>query len=121
MSGTRSKTKLITKDYWWRFLQRTVAPGNTRDVRFRRSQRYPLQGELKLTVDGHEEMGFWSLALLEVSLEGLSAKASYDIPVDREVIIELNPDAAHIVMKGRVIHCTQTIGGYKVGIELIFD
>jgi hypothetical protein len=58
--------------------------------------------------------------LLNASDEGLMVKQYRDIPVGVPVQIEVTIADESFALRGEVAHCTQTLGGLKVGIELQF-
>lgn len=58
--------------------------------------------------------------LLNASEEGLMVKQYRDIPSAMPVRIEVTIGDESFTLRGEVAHCTQTIGGFKVGIELQF-
>ena len=72
---------------------------------------------LRMTVgdDGpHRRM----LMILDVSNEGLMAKGNDPIPVNTPVDMEVIVDEHPVEIRGDVIHCTGTLGGFKIGIQL---
>lgn len=92
------------------------------EPRYRRAhRRYPCNGEIKvwLTVDDCDTRQTW--AMTQVSSEGISAIAPNEVPELVRVTIQWIQEHETIILKGRVRHCTQTIGGYKVGVQLSFS
>jgi len=90
--------------------------------RCRRShQRYAADGEIKVTgqIDGKPVKQAWDLR--QVSLEGISARSSQEIPAEARLEFEVCINGHVLRVRGKIKHCTQTIGGYKVGIKLLFD
>jgi hypothetical protein len=61
------------------------------------------------------------LALLNASQEGLTTKGQTPITLNTEVVLELNPEGTPFAVRGRIAHCTETLGGFKIGIELRFE
>jgi hypothetical protein len=91
-------------------------------ARCRRShQRYAADGEIKVTgqIDGEPLNELWDLR--QVSLVGISARSSREIPERARLEFELCINGHLLRVEGEVKHCTQTVGGYKVGIRLLFD
>ena len=120
MSNTKTDFNLITEDFWQRFLRRAVAPVYKPDVK-RETPRYAYQGEAKLFM---EENGEWHtrwLSLLNISLDGVTAKGNTELPMGVKVFLEMNPEGTPFVVRGEIVHCTTTVGGYKIGIKLEFD
>jgi hypothetical protein len=109
----------VTYDQWTRILARNVSADFEPHSR-RAHRRYTVRGELKATWthDGEPYTRTWQLT--EVSSRGLSAKSYQEIPHDVAVNLEINFDGAYVPLQGRVMHCTQTLGGFKIGIRLHF-
>lgn len=120
MSNAETETRFVSKAYWKRFLQRTVAPESKSDVQ-RSTPRYALPGDIKVTFEGAGEKSVRRLALLNASAEGLTTKGQTPIAIDVEVVVELNPEGTPFAVRGRIAHCTETLGGFKIGIELRFE
>ena len=59
--------------------------------------------------------------LLNASQEGLTTKGQTPITLNTEVVLELNPEGTPFAVRGRIAHCTETLGGFKIGIELRFE
>ena len=59
--------------------------------------------------------------LLNASSSGLMIKQFDDLPVDTPTRIDLTIGEDSVTLIGRVVHSTQTLGGYKIGIQLEFD
>jgi len=58
--------------------------------------------------------------VLNASDGGLMIKQYQDVPSDTQLQIEATIGEESFALAGRVAHCTQTVGGFKVGIELKF-
>ncbi len=110
----------ISFESWRRFLEQTVVPTAAPDAR-RKHKRYDVEGELKVRfVKGRKEYSrTWTL--LQLSYGGVTAKASNEVPMDLVVEMGINIDGHLLGARGRVTHCTGTLGGYKVGIKLEFQ
>lgn len=120
MSNAETETRFISKAYWKRFLQRTVAPEPKSDTQ-RSTPRYPLPGDIKVTFENAGETSVRRLGLLNASEDGLTTKGQTQIPPDTEIVVELNPEGTPFAVRGRIAHCTETLGGFKIGIELRFE
>jgi hypothetical protein len=59
-------------------------------------------------------------SLLNASDSGLMVKQHKEIPCYTKVQIELTVGDEVLALTGRVAHATQTVSGFKVGIELQF-
>jgi len=119
MSQVNAEVRLASRDYWRRFLKRAVALLETRDAR-RSGRRYPLSmdGQVIFTADGRTTRR--NIGILDVSVGGVEGFTQEEIPVLTEVRIEIAPEGTALALQGRVVHSTQTVGGYKTGIRLSF-
>ncbi|MBN2561397.1 MAG: PilZ domain-containing protein [Phycisphaerae bacterium] len=111
--------KPMTFQRWSTLLKQVVAPEFESDAR-REYRRYHISGDLKVTFvrDGQEYKRSWDL--LEVSLQGLTARANNEASLGVSLEIRLDVAGHRVRARGKVVHCTGTLGGYKVGIELDF-
>lgn len=109
----------ITAEEWRDVLVRKVAPEFEPHLR-REYRRYPVQGEViaHYTYDERTFKRTWPL--LEISLGGITAKAYHEIPADINAMLEVRIDGDTYPVAGRVRHCTSTLGGFKIGIQLRF-
>jgi hypothetical protein len=58
--------------------------------------------------------------LLNISPGGLMVKQREPIAGQTRVLVKIACDEGELALAGRVAHCTQTVDGYKVGVELLF-
>ncbi len=59
--------------------------------------------------------------LLNASADGVMVLTREEVPADISAVMAFNSDdEIEYVLAGDVVHCTSTIGGYKVGIRLRF-
>lgn len=86
----------------------------------RNTRRYPCSGEIKVSgeIDDEPFRGTWNL--LQVSMTGISARADREVPDRMKVTIRWRWGSQDVFVRGRVMHSTQTVGGYKVGVRLEF-
>jgi hypothetical protein len=99
---------------------RTVAPHDARDAR-RRVRRYPFSMAGRILFTEGDRKKREHLAIIEVSIDGIMGLIEEEIPRHAEVCIELDPEGTPFALQGRVRHCTSAVGGFKVGVELVFD
>jgi hypothetical protein len=108
----------ITLAEWQRILgdivQPEVEPGR------RTLRRYVVSGEVELAFEIDDEPFQRTVPLLNVSPRGLTVKVYEPIPVEQAVIVRILLEGETRVFCGHVIHCTMTLGGFKVGIRLDF-
>ncbi len=58
--------------------------------------------------------------LLNISLGGLLIREQEHLDCGTKMLIQARLDQRELLLVGQVAHCTETVGGYKVGIELLF-
>lgn len=110
----------LSNDQWNNLLTRVVAPELGKNLR-RGTRRYPVMGEAKLSYEKDGRNYRRTFDVINVSRGGLTLKGYDEVKVDTciDVKVTLGPHVARV--KAKVVHCTGTLGGFKVGIELIFD
>lgn len=113
------KTELLDEITWRRILTEQIASEFEANSR-RRWRRYPANGELKVEfeIDGEPRRRTWDI--IQISAGGLTVRSEEDIPEDTPLMLKINFDGNPIPAKGLSRHCTQTLGGYKLGIKLMF-
>ncbi|MBI5763421.1 MAG: PilZ domain-containing protein [Planctomycetes bacterium] len=120
MIETDSNPTCIKVDEWLRRISAVVAPESEPVLR-RSFRRYSVTGEVKAVGcrdDGTPFRRTWTL--LQVSAEGLSIKSEEPLPVETQLELAVNIDGNPMPVRGTVVHCTQTLGGYKLGVRLHF-
>jgi hypothetical protein len=58
--------------------------------------------------------------VLNISPTGLMIKLFHKLTCGTRVVLRATIDEEDVLLHGRVIHCTATVGGFKLGIELEF-
>lgn len=113
-------TPILTNDQWNNLLTRVVAPELGKNLR-RGTRRYPVMGEAKLTYEKDGRNYRRTFDVINVSRGGLTLKGYDEVKADTliDVKVTLGPHVARL--KAKVVHCTGTLGGHKVGIEIIFS
>ena len=119
MTEHQTDAPMITREYWRRFLRRAVAAQSKSDQN-RGAPRYPFHADITVLFQGEDGPSTRSLILVNVSAEGMTARGASSLPVETEVSVELNPEGTPLWVRGRVVHCTETVGGFKIGIRLEF-
>ncbi len=120
MAAAAAIIQRASRDYWRRFLTRAVAPQSVRDAR-RVVKRYPLAMAGRIFYAEGDHMKREEFAIIEISPTGVTGLCREEIPWHAEVCIEVNPEGTPFALQGLARHCTSTVGGYKVGVELVFD
>ncbi len=110
---------LLTEADWTQLLSGMVDPDLKKDYR-RRTQRFAVNWDAKCTFTDEGQILSRHGLVLDTSVEGLTIRTQFEINADMIVRIEINPEGTPFLLKGRVIHCTETIGGFKIGLHLMF-
>jgi hypothetical protein len=108
-----------TREIWSKIVS-TVSMAEMEPTMRRSTRRYSCSGEIKVSgeIDGEPFKQTW--VLLQVSATGISARAHIEVPDRLKVAIVWRWQNQELLLSGRVMHSTQTVGGYKVGIRLNF-
>jgi hypothetical protein len=117
----------VTRGEWVAILSRTVRPA-IEPLRKRKYRRYPVEphsyGEARISFsparDPSIEPAVRSGPLLDLSPAGLMVKVYGELPVGVPVRVQLTLNGLRLALRGRIAHCTNTLGGFKVGVELQF-
>lgn len=110
----------LSRDRWLEIFSRHISPDVEPAIR-RKSRRYGLEfgvARLQYLEDGTPLNR--TVPLLQISAEGLMVKSRKPIQAYTPLRMEVTLDDDTFALNGRVLHCTQTVGSYKVGIELRF-
>ena len=118
MLSAQTKANIVTQRYWFQFLDRVVGVMPKSDLK-RETPRFPFQGEVQLQIEGEAEKRW--LSLMNISREGITARGNTEIRLGTRVVLEMNPEGSPISLRGEVVHCTGTLGGFKIGIRLEFE
>jgi len=125
MSTTQqTKPQAIKRDRWMEIVARHALP--LREPRFKRQHhRYHTLGSASVAftlLRGAREVPVvHSCRVTQVSAEGLTLRSQARIPLRAQVAIELRLGKPPLLVFGQVIHCTQTVGAFKVGVALLFS
>ena len=119
--ATQTRTHIPTLHCRWVELISTLGEPEV-EPKFRRThRRYPCNGEIKVRFATDEGMKQRTWSLIQVSSEGITAIAPEEVPDRFRIDIEWHREDEIIMLSGRIVHCTQTIGGYKIGVKLKFS
>ena len=117
-SGTTHSTT-VTRSRWREILA-TVVAAEFEPAYRRNHRRYPVHGEVKVVGQLNGQPFRRTMPLLEASAEGLTAKSETELPDDFRVEMTVHVTEEPLLMRGKIVHCTQTLGGHKVGIHIEF-
>jgi len=109
----------LTNEQWNDLLTRVVAPELGKNLR-RGTRRYPVMGEAKLTYEKDGKTYRRTFDIINVSRGGMTLKGYDEVRADTliDCKVTLGPHVAPVKVK--VVHCTGTLGGFKVGVEILF-
>ena len=110
---------VIRCELWQQIISR-FPPDETPRHRRKHGRRGGSLGPVELAFEQGGEAVTRTGTLLNVSPEGVMIKQQDKIEPGTTVVMKAIPWEEMVVLKGRVIHCTETVGGFKVGIELRF-
>lgn len=121
MQTQESAAKPISQEQWHRFVVQVASKSTDHDPR-RINPREPFQSyeDVKLNLQLAGEVEQRTARITEVSVGGVTCWTDAEVPVCVKVTFQFHPENEPIRLRGKIVHCTQTVGGYKVGIELEF-
>ena len=121
MATTNEVREAFATNEQWNTAIAKMVKGEFEPQYRRNFRRYTIDGEIRVTsqADGEPVSESWDLH--QVTPVGLSARSSREIPEGARLKLEVHINGQVLRVRGKVKHCTQTIGGYKVGIQLLFD
>ncbi len=108
-----------TRQRWREILDQYAESGRS-DHRRTNERHYLELGSVKLTYEEGDAPVVRAGRLLNASDSGLMVKQYQDILPKTELQIEAAIGDEAFTLTGHVVHCTQTLGGFKIGIELQF-
>ncbi len=117
----------VTRGEWVAILSRTVRPA-IEPLRKRKYRRYPVEppsyGEARISFSPTRDPSIKPVVrsgpLLDISPSGLMVKIYGDLPVSVPVMVQITLNGLRLALRGRIAHCTNTLGGFKVGVALQF-
>jgi hypothetical protein len=114
------QTRLLDEITWRMILNHQVA-SDFENKSYRRWRRYPADGEVKVeyVVDDQTRKRTWDI--LQIAAGGLTVRAGEEVAQDTLLNLQINLDGNPIRARGTTRHCTQTVGGFKLGIKLVFS
>ena len=104
---------------WLEIVSRYVSPETEPPVR-RKYRRYGMVGVAQLSYQEDARPLTCTLSVLQISAEGLMLRSHKALPVGTPVQMEVTLEDEPLPLVGWVRHTTQTVGGYKIGVELQF-
>ncbi len=105
------------EERWRHFLARIGGVNYKPDAR-RTNQRYTADGDVRISFVDDGDAQQRMLRLLDISIDGMTVKGSNEVSPGTQVAIQLDMEEGPFDASGTVVHCTGTLGGFKVGIRL---
>lgn len=117
--STTTLTEPLTESAWRKILAVRVSADFERGTR-RNWRRYPIVGEVKVQyrVDDQPRKRSWDI--LTGSARGLTLRSDEELPLDTKLTMEILLEEGTFPATAVVRHCTQTVGGFKLGIQFVF-
>jgi hypothetical protein len=110
----------VSRERWQEILSQYVTPEIEPPIR-RKTRRYGVEfGVVRLLYEENGDSAERIVSLLQASTDGMMIKNHKPIRTRTRLCMELTLGDDTVSLRGHVAHCTQTVGGYKVGIELEF-
>ncbi len=115
-----TRIEIPTRQRWTELLAK-FAESERSDSRRGNQRSYVQFGAAKLSFDDEQGTPTGRTGrLLNASDSGLMVKQYESIPEETEVAVEATIGDEVFALTGRVVHTTETLGGFKIGIELRF-
>jgi len=117
--ATDVQVPLATEDFWREFVAHRVEIKFRKEYR-RRNVRYVTMGDARAFFERDGRQISTDVDLMELSGKGMGIRAPSHIPAETIVLVRFNDVDPPFAVKGRVMHSTGTLGGHKIGIEILF-
>lgn len=110
--------QLLDEDTWRRAIAKYIDAELEESRRTRK--RYPIAGRVVAEYRQDDTPKKCNCHLFNVAAGGLMIMAKEEMPIGVWVDLQIELEEDAFLSIGMVCHCTQTVGGYKVGVRLIF-
>ncbi len=117
-----TRSSLYAREEWHRCVSTVGTPQPNPDPRNRRRDcRYTVPlARATLTLAGAESAAIVEAQVVNVSANGLMLRVRHPVSPGTPVWVDIDIDGARGALVGRIVHMTQCLGGYKLGIQLEF-
>ena len=116
--GSTDTVILLSRADWCAWIAHVPAPAHEIGAKRRAVRRALTHGpvELRYTAEGHpsRQLGW----IMEVSDAGLMVRCPQPVPAQTPVEVTWEDANARFGVRGVIIHCTETVGGFKLGVQL---
>jgi hypothetical protein len=113
----------LSREVWIDLLARAIQAPQTEPPVRRRSRRYNvcLGGAWRLVYQKAGRLVELGVRLLNASADGVMLLCRSEVPVRIPAVVAFTSAAeGEYMLTGEVRHCTSTVGGHKVGVQLHF-
>ena len=114
----------ITQEQWIEIVARNSAKPVRTHVAREHTRYWPQSGIAKLVFTlpfGTQTVPVVrTCPILDISNGGLAVKSEQVVPVRTGLGMDVDLEGEPLLMMGTVARCTSTVGGYQIGIELVF-
>ena len=117
--ATDAQVPLATEEFWREFVAHRVEVKFRKEYR-RRNVRYITMGDARAFFERDGRQISTGVDLMELSGKGMGIRAPSHIPPETTLHIVFNDVDPAFAIRGRVMHSTGTLGGHKIGIEILF-
>src|SRR5262245_30545824 len=117
--ATDIQVPLATEEFWREFVALRVEVKFRKEYR-RRNVRFVTMGDARAFFERDGRQISTGVDLMELSGKGMGIRAPSHIPPETIVLVRFNDVEPPFAVKGRVMHSTGTLGGHKIGIEILF-
>jgi hypothetical protein len=112
----------VSQGEWDKFVKQTESDNQHHDAR-RQSPRKPIECYEDIQLKIYDSDGVTSrlVKITEISAGGVTCWTGEEVPEGAKVQFIFAGEFRHWQFRGRIVHCTQTVGGFKVGIRIEFS
>lgn len=117
--SAETQVPLATREFWAAFVADQTAPKVRSEYR-RKNIRYAVVREVRAFYERDGRHIATDVDIMEISATGMSIRARSQIEPEAVIRIQFNDVEQPFAIEGRVMHSTGTLGGHKIGLELLF-
>lgn len=113
----------ISQEDWKAIVEAAPAVGEDSPLSLRNETRWFVQtGTVEICYHNpRDEVRSLVARIQNVSDQGLMLRTDDPIPENTPVLMRVELEGESALLCGMIRHCSMTVGGYKLGIRLLFD
>ena len=117
----------LDQEQWLSLLQRLIHEPASPVLVKRSGSRFDLDADvfaeavLIYRLPGEENFTERTLRIVQVSESGVMLRSSFGLPRGLDVLAHFHIADTRSAVLARVMHSTDTLGGYKIGLRLLLD